>query len=152
MPAVPEQMKPNGQPRIPACTRSPKPCSGSAGSLTGVAQMSPLYLFSAGNNSKPLTGVGVLQRDVTLFPISHPALGSTSDVQHMPEDSLFSSRTQWSLFRSKNELTSVLPLVSAVISCALEEPSAKKKSSFYFELIFRYFNCLLQHTSMTSVF
>lgn len=35
------------------------------------------------------------------FPPPFPALGSTSDVQHMPEDSLFSSGTQWSLLRSK---------------------------------------------------
>lgn len=42
------------------------------------------------------------------FPSLFPALGSTTGVQHMPEDSLFSSGTQWGLLRSK---------VSSPLSC-----------------------------------
>lgn len=94
-------MKANGQPRIPAHSRSPKPCWGvqAASHRWHRGHLSALLLLTTTPN--PSQGWQCYKDQVRLCPAPFPALGSTSDVQHMPEDSLFSSGTQWGLLRSK---------------------------------------------------
>lgn len=101
----PTKARQGGQPRLPASprsSRSPKPCSGAAGSLVEVTRMSSVYLVPADNSSKPLTGARVLQsQGYVLSRLPSPTPGSAGDVHHVPVDSSLSAGTWWSSFRSK---------------------------------------------------
>lgn len=87
------------QPRVPT---KPRPCSGAAGSFMEVTWTSAVYLVPAGNSSKPLVGMWMLQsKGDVLSCLPSPTPGSVSDVHHVLVGSLISAGTWWSVFRSK---------------------------------------------------
>lgn len=112
----------------------PQTLLGCAGSLTPVTQRSPVRLASADNNSKPLTGVTVLQRPGEAVPSSLPSPGQHQWCAAHAWGLPVLVRDTVGLVEEQNEFTSVLPLVSALISCAPEEPWAKNHTSEEFLL------------------